>query len=304
MKGLFIINPSSGRQNFLDKIKEITGDLIMNQICNTLDVFYTEKQDDALNKAAGLQPGEYDFVVAVGGDGTLNEVINGIIIGKSEIPVAVISAGTVNDFANYLKLPQTSKEFCEMIQGYQLKRVDAGRVNEKYFINVVAAGLLSDIGFKVAKDKKAVIGKLAYYLEGAIDLPKQFNRTMKLHFESEEKTLEEEILLFMVTNSQSVGGFREIAPLASTSDGVFDVVIIKKMDIFQVLPLLISILQGDHVNHPSVEYFQTSRLKIENMDEETINVDYDGEQLMSGFPLDVELIPGAIQIIVPFSKIQ
>ena len=80
--------------------------------------------------------------------------------------------------------------------------------------------------------------------------------------------------------------------------------IIKKMDIFQVLPLLISILQGDHVNHPSVEYFQTSRLKIENMDEETINVDYDGEQLMSGFPLDVELIPGAIQIIVPFSKIQ
>ena len=56
MKGLFIINPSSGRQNFLDKIKEITGDLIMNQICNTLDVFYTEKQDDALNKAAGLQP--------------------------------------------------------------------------------------------------------------------------------------------------------------------------------------------------------------------------------------------------------
>ena len=79
----------------------------MDQICNTIDVFYTEKQDDAQNKAASLQPGEYDFVVAVGGDGTLNEVINGIIISKSEIPVAVISAGTVNDFATYLNLPQT-----------------------------------------------------------------------------------------------------------------------------------------------------------------------------------------------------
>lgn len=112
MKGLFIINPSSGRQNFHDKLKEITGSLIMDQICSTIDVFYTEKQDDALNRAAALQPEEYDFVVAVGGDGTLNEVINGIILSGSHIPVAVISAGTVNDFANYLKLPQTPKEFC------------------------------------------------------------------------------------------------------------------------------------------------------------------------------------------------
>lgn len=299
MKGLFIINPSSGRQNFHDKIKEIAGNLIMDQICNTIDVFYTEKQDDALNKAAGLKPGEYDFMVAVGGDGTLNEVINGSILSKSDIPVAVISAGTVNDFANYLKLPQTPKEFCDMIKEFHLKKVDAGRVNEKYFINVVAAGLLSDIGFKVEKDKKAVLGKLAYYLEGAIDLPKQFSRTMHMRFSCDDRVIEEELLLFMVTNSQSVGGFREIAPMASTSDGMFDVIIIKKMDIFQITPLLISILQGDHVNHPAVEYFQTNRLKIENLDENEINVDYDGEQLMSGFPLDIELIPAAVKIVIP-----
>ena len=299
MKGLFIINPSSGRQNFHDKIKDITGTLIMDQICNTIDVFYTEKQDDAQNKAASLQPGEYDFVVAVGGDGTLNEVINGIIISKSEIPVAVISAGTVNDFATYLNLPQTPAEFCKMIKNFQLKRVDAGRVNQKYFINVVAAGLLSDIGFKVDKDKKAVLGKLAYYLEGAIDLPKQFSKTLNLRFITEEKTMEEEVFLFMVTNSQNVGGFREMAPLASTSDGKLDVVIIRKMDIFQVTPLLIGLVQGEHVNHPSVEYFQTQKLTIENMDDQEINVDYDGEKLMDGFPIQIEMIPGAIQIVVP-----
>ena len=299
MKGLFIINPSSGRQNFHDKIKDITGTLIMDQICNTIDVFYTEKQDDAQNKAASLQPGEYDFVVAVVGDGTLNEVINGIIISKSEIPVAVISAGTVNDFATYLNLPQTPAEFCEMIKNFQLKRVDAGRVNQKYFINVVAAGLLSDIGFKVDKDKKAVLGKLAYYLEGAIDLPKQFSKTLNLRFITEEKTMEEEVFLFMVTNSQSVGGFREMAPLASTSDGKLDVVIIRKMDIFQVTPLLIGLVQGEHVNHPSVEYFQTQKLTIENMDDQEIDVDYDGEKLMNGFPIQIEMIPGAIQIVVP-----
>ena len=111
MKGLFIINPSSGRQNFIDKIKEIAGMLVIDQICNTIDVFYTEKQDDALNKAAALEKGQYDFVVAVGGDGTLNEVINGVVLSQSNTPVAVISAGTVNDFATYLNLPQLITDY-------------------------------------------------------------------------------------------------------------------------------------------------------------------------------------------------
>lgn len=299
MRGLFIINPSSGRQNFKDKIKDIAGRLVLDQICNTIDVFYTKKQDDALNRAAVLKLGEYDFVVAVGGDGTLNEVINGVVISGSTTPVAVISAGTVNDFANYLKLPQTAPEFCEMIRDFQLKDVDVGKVNEKYFINVVAAGLLSDTGFKVSKDKKAVMGKLAYYLEGAADLPKQFGKTWKMRFTTEEKTLEEEVMLFMVANSQSVGGFHEIAPMASVSDGLFDAVIIKKTDIFQVLPLMLAILQGDHVKHPSIEYIQTKRLRIENLSAEEINVDYDGEQLMEGFPVDIEIIPKAVRMVVP-----
>ncbi len=299
MKGLFIINPSSGRQNFIDKIKEIAGRLVVDQICNTLDVFYTKKQDDARNKAASLQEGQYDFVVAVGGDGTLNEVISGVIASQSNTPVAVISAGTVNDFATYLKLPQSPGDFCQMIKEFHLKKVDAGLVNGQYFINVVAAGLLSDTGFKVSKDKKAVMGKLAYYLEGASDIPKQLGNSWKMKFVTKDKTLEEEILLFMVANSQSVGGFREIAPMASVCDGLLDVVIIKKMDIFQMLPLMISILQGDHVNHPSVEYIQTDRIRIENLSQQEIKVDYDGEQLMGGFPVEIALIPQAIQIVVP-----
>ena len=191
MKGLFIINPSSGRQNFIDKIKEIAGMLVIDQICNTIDVFYTEKQDDALNKAAALEKGQYDFVVAVGGDGTLNEVINGVVLSQSNTPVAVISAGTVNDFATYLNLPQTPKEFCDMIADFYFKKGDVGKVNEKYFINVVAAGLLSDTGFKVSKDKKAVMGKLAYYLEGAAELPKQFGKSWKMKFITDDKTVEE-----------------------------------------------------------------------------------------------------------------
>ncbi len=296
---LFIINPSSGRQNFQDKIKDIVATLVLEQICNTVDVFYTEKQDDAKNRAAELTEGEYDFVVAVGGDGTLNEVINGVMISESHTPVAVISAGTVNDFANYLSLPQTTEKFCDMVRHFRLKDVDVGRVNSKYFINVVAAGMLSDTGFKVTKERKAILGKLAYYLEGAADLPKQFFNPIRMRFTTDDRIVEEEILLFMVTNTQSVGGFQTIAPLASTSDGMFDVVIIKKMDIFQATPLFLGILQGEHLNHPSVEYIQTDKIQIENLSNDIVNVDYDGELLEDGFPLNLDIIPAGIRILVP-----
>ncbi|MBQ3602013.1 MAG: diacylglycerol kinase family lipid kinase, partial [Lachnospiraceae bacterium] len=176
MKGLFIVNPSSGRQNFKENLNQIAGKLIMDQIASTIDVFYTEKKNDAKERVIGLKKGEYDFVVAVGGDGTLNEVVNGLILSGSEIPLAIISSGTVNDFATYLKLPSSMEveRFCEMIRNFKLKEVDAGKINEEYFINVIAGGILTDIAYKVPKDRKAIFGKLAYYMEGALELPKQF----------------------------------------------------------------------------------------------------------------------------------
>ena len=136
MKGLFIINPSSGKQNIDSMLREIMATLILDQICSHVDVFYTKGKDDAKNRAAELKPGDYDFIVSVGGDGTLNEVTNGLILSESNIPMAIISAGTVNDFATYMKLPQTADGFCQMIKDFQTKKVDVGRVNNEYFINV------------------------------------------------------------------------------------------------------------------------------------------------------------------------
>ena len=153
MKALFIINPSSGKQNIEATLQEIMSTLILKQITPHIDVFYTKKKDDAKHRAAALKPGEYDYVVSVGGDGTLNEVSNGLVVSQSNIPLAIISAGTVNDFATYMNLPQTAREFCSMIKNFQTKKVDIGKVNDEYFINVLAGGLLTDIAYKVPKDK-------------------------------------------------------------------------------------------------------------------------------------------------------
>lgn len=303
MKGLFVINPSSGRQNFKDNLNRIAGKLIMDKIVPTIDVFYTKKKNDAKNRVALLSKGEYDFVVSVGGDGTLNEVVNGLILSGSNIPLAIISSGTVNDFASYLELPGASDvdRFCEMIKNFKLKEVDAGQVNDEYFINVIAGGILTDIAYKVPKDRKAIFGKMAYYLEGALELPKQFfGDLMHLEFEVEGKVRREDVSVFIVANSRSVGGFKDAIPMASVSDGKLDILILKKVEFYQVSNLLFKFLQGEHPQHPSIEYLQTDEIKIREIGDRTdISIDYDGELLEDGLPIHIKVIPKALQIIIP-----
>ena len=300
MKGLFIINPSSGKQNIESMLKEITSTLILEQISPQIEVFYTEKKDDAKNRAAELKPGEFDYVVSVGGDGTLNEVANGLILSQSHIPLAIISAGTVNDFATYMKLPQTADGFCKMIKEFQIKTVDVGKVNNEYFINVLAAGMLTDIAYKVPKDKKAVLGKMAYYLEGVKEFPKQLAQNMTLTFKSKEYNDTQDIMVFLVANSKSVGGFADAAPLASVSDGYLDVLIIKKMGLLTEAPdLIIKIFQGEHPKHPAIEYFQTKELHVLPTEKTAeIAIDYDGEILEEGLPVDISIVPEALNLII------
>lgn len=303
MKGLFVINPSSGRQNFRENLNQIAGKLIMDQIVSTIDVFYTKQKNDAKNRVIDLKKGEYDFVVAVGGDGTLNEVVNGLIISESEIPLAIISSGTVNDFASYLNLPGSAEvdRFCEMIKNFKLKAVDAGKINDEYFINVIAGGILTDIAYKVPKDRKAIFGKLAYYMEGALELPKQFfEEQMQLEYEVNGEVEQAEVALFIVANSRSVGGFKDAAPLASVSDGRLDILILKKVELYQVSDLLFKFLQGEHPQHECIEYMQTDEIVIRERGEKTdISIDYDGELLEGGLPIHIRVVPKALHIIIP-----
>lgn len=299
-KALFVINPSSGKQNIMSTVETIIAQLVMKQIVNHVDVFYTKKKNDAKIHVQGLLPKEYDFVVSVGGDGTLNEVVNGLYRSKSNIPLAIISAGTVNDFATYLQLPQTPDKFVDMIDQFRLKDVDLGKVDDEYFINVLAGGLLTDIAYKVPKDTKAVLGKFAYYIEGAIELPKQMiGPKLKLKFESEELTETMEALVFLITNSKSVGGFDRAAPEASVSDGYLDVLVLKKVTLLNTPELLVKALQAEHHNHPDIEYFQTKKVRVELVEGQDVAIDYDGEFLEDGLPIDVSIIEKAVKVIIP-----
>ena len=124
MKCLFIINPTSGTRTVQKKLDKIIGKMILKDIVNQVDVFYTQKKGDAYHRCLDIQDSQYDFVVSVGGDGTVNEIIHGFVEKKLQIPLAILPGGTVNDFATHLHLPTETRQFIRMIQNQKQISVD------------------------------------------------------------------------------------------------------------------------------------------------------------------------------------
>ncbi|QEK11919.1 YegS/Rv2252/BmrU family lipid kinase [Crassaminicella thermophila] len=298
MKAKIILNPSSGKQIVQKNLDRIIGNLILDGVLKYVDVFKMKNRFDAFEEVKSIKMGEYDCIIAVGGDGTVHEVINGVMIGNNKIPIAILPAGTVNDFAKFMNIPTDVKGFCNMIKKNQRKKIDLGKVGDRYFINVLAGGLLTDVGYKVSPDLKTVLGKYAYYVEGMKEIPKQMFKSISLEIDSEEFTGEEDIFMFIVTNTPSVGGFKKIAPKAKIDDGLLDICIIKKSDIPEFLSLFFHTMKGEHIYHPKVLYFQTSEIKLKCKKDVKIDLDVDGEQ-GGKLPATIEVIPKAIDMIVP-----
>ena len=268
-----IYNPSSGRQIIQRRIDEICKILLDNGYL--VGKVATQKKDDAMYETIKCCKEDWDAIVACGGDGTVNEVATGIILGGRKVPVAILAAGTVNDFANYMGLPKEPKVFCEMIMNENTIDVDLGNWGDKYFVNVAAGGFLTNVAHLVPTESKNVLGRMAYYLEGLREVPKQMFNGINVKITSEEFSAEEEIFLFLVSNSSSIGGFKMLAPKAQVEDGLLDCIIIKKSEIQDALSIFINVLTGEHINHPNVKYFKTKKVTIESENE--VQVDIDGE---------------------------
>ena len=256
MKCLFIINPSAGTKTIQKKLDQIIGQMILKKLVSTIDVFYTEKKDDAYQYCLKLKDDDYDFVVSVGGDGTVNEIINGFIENHLQTPLAILPGGTVNDFANHLHLPHDTDDFIQMIEDFQTMKVDIGKVNEHYFANVIAGGMFSDISFQVSKADKERFGPLAYYISGIRQLPTQLHTSLHLKITADDQTFEEDAKLFIITNTSQVGGFKDITPHANVQDGQLDLLIIKNCSTTDLISLFKDYKLNSHEKSPFITYVQ------------------------------------------------
>lgn len=289
----FIINPSSGRQTMERKIDALCKMLLDDGYI--IAKYFTEKKYDAMLHAKQTCDSGFDLIVACGGDGTVNEVVKGIMNSERKIPLAILASGTVNDFAKYLRLPRTANDFYKMIKREKIISVDIGKVNDDYFVNVAAGGLLTNVGYQVQPDMKAILGRMAYYFEGVKELTQQNLDPIRVKIHSEEYSNEEEILLFLVSNSSSIGGFKKLAPEADVLDGLLDVVLIKKSAITDLANIFINILTGDHINHPNVVYYKTKSVFIES--DSDVNIDVDGE-FGGKLPADFKVIPKGLKLLI------
>lgn len=219
---LFIYNPNAGKGVLRPKISDIVD--IFVKADYEVTIYPTQKYQDAYDKVVGLDR-IYDLVVCSGGDGTLDEVVTGMMHRDVKMPIGYIPAGTTNDFANSLQIPRDMLKAAHAAVHGAAFSCDVGWFNDDNFIYIAAFGLFTDVSYQTKQEMKNVLGHLAYLLEGVkrlYDIP-----SYRVRVTHDGETFEDEFIYGMVTNSRSVGGFRNmIGKNVVFDDGEFEVTLI------------------------------------------------------------------------------
>ena len=223
-KMLFVFNPKAGKGKIKTNLLDIVD--IFNKGGYEVIIYSTQKPRDAYEKAKEYES-KVDLIVCSGGDGTLDEVVTGVMEVDSSVPIGYIPAGSTNDFANSLFMPKNMVEAAEGIMEEKLYHCDIGRFNNQSFTYIAAFGLFTDVAYQTDQDLKNILGHVAYLLEGVKRLFDIKFYHMKI--QSEELTVEDDFIYGMVTNSRSVGGFKNLTGKnVDMNDGLFEVTMIRQ----------------------------------------------------------------------------
>lgn len=273
-----IYNPTSGREAFKKELAEVLRRF--EEAGYEASTHATTCEGDAIDAAKVAVERKYDVVVAAGGDGTINEVINGIAEQESRPRLGIIPVGTTNDLARALSIPRNIQKAVSVILDNKSKPLDIGRVNNKYFMNIAGGGKLTELSYEVPSKLKTMLGQLAYYLKGVEMLPSI--RPTKVQIEYDGKWIEEEIMLFLVANTNSVGGFEKLAPGATMDDGLFDVLILRKANLAEFVRIATLALRGAHVDDNRIIYIRANRIKVHTDEKMQLNIDGEYGGLLPG----------------------
>jgi YegS/Rv2252/BmrU family lipid kinase len=287
----FIYNPSSGDGTLKNKLDYL---IQRFQKAGYSMIPFRSDHINTLEKAFFDIHEDYAAICISGGDGTLSSVINMMASRRLSLPVGILPFGTANDFAVHLNIPRDIEACCKIIEQGRVKRVDIGRANDSYFLNVCSGGLLTDVPYKTDINMKSALGKLAYYIRGIEEIPKFTPFKMRLQYGS--NIIEDNFLLFLILNGSSAGGFSKLAPYAKIDDGLMDVVAIKNSNITNILALFLKILRGEHIGDTNLYHFQTDKLMIDC--EGSCETDIDGER-GPDLPLEIEVKKHFLKVFVP-----
>lgn len=270
MKCLFIYNPASGKsKKVLENMDYIEKSL--RKVYEKVDIVSTNGPKDA-TKLAKEACGVYDVLVFSGGDGTFNEVVQGVSNMENRPVLSYIPAGTVCDMAKNLAIPLNLKGALRIATKGSRKKSDVCKINDDYFIYVAGIGVYTGVTYESKKEAKQKFGKIAYFIEG---FKKSFNtEKIKVRIKIEEKVYEEEVILLLVANSKSVAGFT-INKKGNLNDGKVDIILVKQ-NIFKI-PFNVwkLFLYGLKIMRKKkcIRHFNTDKVEIEVLDDAVWTVD-------------------------------
>lgn len=262
-KMLFVFNPKAGKGKIKTHLLDIVD--IFSSHNYEIIIRSTQAPRDAYEKAKEYAD-SVDLIVCSGGDGTLDEVVTGIMEVDSSVPIGYIPAGSTNDFANSLFMPKNMIRVAEMIMAEELYHCDIGRFNQKTFAYVAAFGLFTDVSYETDQDLKNVLGHVAYVLEGVKRLFDIKSYHMKVN--SEEVQVEDDFIVGMITNSRSVGGFKNLTGKnVDMNDGFFEVtLIVHPKNPLQLQEIMTALVMAED-NTDMIYSFKTRQLTIETDEE-------------------------------------
>ena len=308
LRARLIYNPSSGQEIMKKNVADVLEKLeSFGYEASAFQTKISPKSAEIEAKRA-TQDG-FDLIVAAGGDGTINEVVSGISGNEKRPKLAIIPAGTTNDFARALKIPRNNPiDAVDIIGKNQTLKVDVGVAtpigkDSKYFINIAAGGALTELTYSVPSNLKTMFGYLAYLSKGAELLPRV--KCEKVRVTHDQGVFEGKMSMFFVALTNSVGGFEKIAPDAKLDDGKFTLILVKTDKLFELIALLGMVANGSgkHVNDVNVEYIKTSHLKVEPLEQKRptlINLDgeFGGEA-----PVEFDNLKNHIEMFVNLDEI-
>ena len=289
MKAAFIVNPLAGR----GKAKKIWEELEPRlKIDCPYNVYYTERAGDAVRLARLAQEDGATVLVSVGGDGTVHEIVNGMDLMQGTL--GLIPAGTGNDFCRSLNYPPDPLEIADNLFTWESRRVDLGKIGDRYFVNVIGVGFDAQVAHDVNRKFKRLTG-LSAYLAGILkNLVTYRNAPLELEYDSHRWTGKS--LLVAVGNGRYYAGGFYILPPAEPDDGWFHICLVKDIGRLEILKVLPSVISGRHTGHREVAIMKARRISVQSPLSLTIQAD--GE-ILGTLPLTIEVQPRALAVLAP-----
>jgi YegS/Rv2252/BmrU family lipid kinase len=296
-----IVNPTAGANSTLRKWPRISR--LLRYIGLSFDHQLTEGVGHAIELAREAATAGYRFLVAIGGDGTVNEVANGILIAEAaaEADLGMVNTGTGSDFVRSLGISRDYAKACTALTGQRWLDIDVGVVQygrgeqsgRRFFVNSAGVGFDAEVAQVKERMPKYFRGTVPYLLGMGRKLLDYDNKTVHLKVDGRDET--RKVLSVVVANGAYFGGGMRVAPQADLTDNLLDVLTVGDIGKLELVKAFPSIYKGTHVNHPKVRMERASRVRIESP--ERLLVHADGEVVGEG-PADFWLLPKALRVAV------